>query len=502
MKRVTLNKWATGCALMLAAAACGPVEDESVEAPASQAEQSVTARLSGTVLDWNDQAVANADVQLMLNGKAHGEPTLTDADGRYTLNVDVAAIQEATRMRQEVTLSVYSPYEDRGAEATFEGDRIRLLPLTLREFIDMDALQDGADVNVRTAYVPLQAKGYKITPELIANGGELAWKVPNPMGEGEDIEVTLIVEPNSIKVDGEDPQDEITLTVLDAERAPMQIPNDGFGVMWTIQPRDVRFDPPARIRMVGDRLSVIGLTDVQAGAPFDLFGATLDRGWQRYGDVQIANLTDNTITLESTTGVIPKGAWGHVLSNPDSDAGMLVTCLSERGTPEAPELVPVRCAILGFGSVAGTQKDYRDQSRDYYYTDRELVCGGCTNNGHPESQMATGLTTNGGADEYVFAVVVELCADEVGLSNEDRDLSLNARFTDVVTFIGTGGGVDEGAGAGSTPQTQLWESFCSDSEACPEYTADEVPLERRRFSKQHAFITSPQRCILRGQGAQ
>ncbi|MCA9561013.1 MAG: carboxypeptidase regulatory-like domain-containing protein, partial [Myxococcales bacterium] len=240
MKRVTLTKWATGCALMLAAAACGPVEDESVEAPTGQAEQAVTARLSGTVLDWNDQAVANADVQLMLNGKAHGEPTLTDADGRYTLTVDVAAIQEAARMRQEITLSVYSPYEDRGAEATFEGDRIRLLPLTLREFIDMDALQDGADVNVRTAYVPLQAKGYKITPELVANGGEMTWKVPNPMGEGEDIEVTLIVEPNSIKVDGDDPQDEITLTVLDAERAPMQIPNDGFGVMWTIQPRDVR----------------------------------------------------------------------------------------------------------------------------------------------------------------------------------------------------------------------------------------------------------------------
>jgi hypothetical protein len=403
-------------ALAVATAACGPTEDEALppvadETPAATA----TAALRGTVVDWNDQAVAGAEVALAINGREVGDRVTTDEDGAYTLDVAVDAIRAAQNARQEITVLVYSPRVDRLPYDTVEGDRVHLLPITLREFIDLGDLQDGAEVSLRTAYVPLQAKGYKITPELVANGGTLAWTVVDP-GTGTDITVEVVIEPDSIKVDGDEPQDEITLTVLDAERAPMQIPGNGFGLMWTLQPRDIRFDPPARIRMTGERLPMLGLADVEVGTEFELFGATLDRGWAYQGNVAIAELSDMTVTVESTEGIIRRGAWGHVLSDPNSDAGALVTC-HDRETGKK-----VACALFSrayrFGhlltdnGVSKTQRDYPNLTaatnnpfvdpaeagpgvRGLYYTDLETVCAGCTNNGQPHSQMSTGIDLDG-----------------------------------------------------------------------------------------------------------
>jgi len=486
-------------------AGCGPVE-EPIEV--EQSEQAL-ATLSGVLLDWDDQPVAHADIALAINGAEATERVLTDEQGRYALKVSVKAIAEARQKQQEITLLMYSPYEDRGAVETFEGDRIRLLPVTLREFVDMDDLTAGATVNVRTAYVPLQAQGYKITPELIANGGELTWRVPNPNSLGADmLEVTLVVAPNSIVVDGDDPQDEITLTVLDAERAPMQIPGDGFGVLWTIQPRDVRFDPPAKLKLVGERLSLIGLAEVEAGTAFDLFGATLDRGWQRYGDVSIQGMDGLTMTIESEHGVIPRGAWGHVLANPASDAGMLVTCQTPGGDPQpcctvsaraigesGLGIFPIFASLADEISVSISQQDYQPGNnpgdvhydRLFWYTNMENRCAGCANRNPrhewKNAQMSTGLTVGDMVDVTVLAI--PLC------DNEIAETDIDARDAMVLARLGLFGGgifgaqvdagdqVDPGAGEGSTPQTDLWEEFTG----VTQFPAD----PRVRFSRSNVF---------------
>lgn len=456
------------------------VGPDAPEGPAVEVTNpAMHAALAGVVLDWNDQPVAGAEVRLAVGGVAVTNTVISDANGGYKLtDVPVDVVEEGIRQRKEVMVLFTSPREDLLPHGTVEGDRINLLPVTLREFIDMDDLQPGADVWLRTAYVPLQQRGYKITPELIANGGELTWKIRNsPVGG--DLEITVIVEPNSIIPDGDDPQDEITLTILDAERAPMQIPNEGMGVLWTIQPRDVRFDPPARLRIKGERLNILGLADADVGSEFEINGATLDRGWKRYGDVEIAAVDDMTVTLESTTGIIPKGAWGHVLSNPDSDAGALVTCRNSLGTP-------VVCAIWDAFNVADTQKDYNNQNRPFYFTDRETICSGCTDIGAPYAQMATGLNTGGEPTVLARIVVTELCRSWLPLTNEQRDLALFDAFNG---NFGLAAGVND-----LDDQVDLWVDYCNDAEACPFQFGGEATIQRARFSKNMNFTTDGSHC--------
>lgn len=463
----------------LFASACGTESDTQTPAPVVETNAAMHAALSGVILDWNDQPVGNAEVMLAVGGETVTTSVFTDTDGRYRLtDVPVDLVEAGLRERKEVSLLFFSPREDLAPHGTVEGDRIHLLPVTLREFIDMDDLAPGADVWLRTAYVPLQQRGYKITPELIKNGGELTWKVRNsPVGG--DLEVTVIVEPGSIIPDGEDPQDEITLTILDAERAPMQIPNNGVGILWTLQPRDIRFDPPARLRIKGERLNILGLADADVGSAFEINGATLERGWKRYGDVEIADMTDMTVTLESTTGIIPKGAWGHVLSNPDSDAGALVTCRNALGTP-------VVCAIWDAFQVAETQKDYNNTNRPFYFTDRETICGNCTDIGAPYAQMATGLNTGGEPAVTARLVVTELCASWLPLTNEQRDLVLFDTFNG---DFGLAEGIED-----IDDQVQAWADYCNDPEACPFAFSGEASIQRARFSKNMNFTTNGAHC--------
>lgn len=519
-------KMIRGAVAIIAAAglvACGG--EDLVDQPVDNTENApeaygtTTASLSGVVLDWNDQPVANAEVQLVIAGDTVTDRILTDDQGRYTLpGVPVEAVQQARAENKEVTLLFYSPRQDLVPFGTEEGDRVHLLPVTLREFIDMDDLQTDADVWLRTAYVPLKQRGFKITDELIEQGGELTWAVPNsPVGE---LEISLVVEPGSILVDGDEPEDEITLTVLDAERAPMQIPNEGVGVLWTIQPRDIRFDPPAKIKIKGQRLDILGLTEVEKGSPFEINGATLEQGWKRYGDVEIAEVTDMTVTLQSTKGIIHRGAWGHVLSNPVSDAGMLVTCMVAG--------VPGPCAILTnqtfegtlfdglfTTNVSDTQTDFPGVApRAFWYTDKETRCGGCTRGlggfglsraEQAGAQMATGLTLSGDDTanqvQQVSVHTVALCPNEIGLDMATRDALVKARILlalaeaegGLIAGEGDEGYVDPGANEGTTDRTMAWEEYCSDEGDCPE--AADLSLQRRQFSRAFTFEHAAPNCL-------
>lgn len=481
-------------------------DDANVETP-SVVESEAT--LVGLVLDWADVPVTGADVVLSINGQHVGDAVQVDAEGFFRLPVDVDAIQAGYRMNQEVNVLVYSPFADLEPLGTFEGDRIHLLPITLEEFIDVDELQADAFVQLRTAYVPLQAPGYALTDELVENGGELTWQAPNPNG-GAPLDVTMIIEPNSIVLDADDPQQELNLTFLDAERAPMQIPNDGFGVLWTLQPRDVRFDPPARIRLEGERAGLIGLTELEEGDDYPIFGASLDRGWEYYGDSQVAAINAETVVLESPEGIIHRGAWGHVLSNPESDAGMLVTCRNELTGNY------VVCAIIGqraiedsnlddlgfWTNVSRSQADYNDEfDRLFWYTDKELRCSGCTNVGNAQAQMATGLTLGlpEDDDDPIFVIVTELCQSEVEQRIDPRDQVLFDRLDEMaLVFTDQVDVVDPGAGAGDTPRSILWDAFCSDSvgpeAACPPFSPADIDVGRRQFTRQYEFMTSNAHC--------
>lgn len=463
------------------------------------------ASLTGVILDTKDAPVAHAQVVLAINGVEQGDGVFTDADGRYALPISVADIRGAMRVRQEMQVLVRPPLEDRGVMGSWTGDRIQLLPITLREFTDLDALAPGAALPMRTGYVPLQGKGYPLTDALIRDGGVLTWEMQDtPVG---DVAVSLVIEPGSIKLEGDDPQDEITLTVLSPEKAPMQIPNDGYGMMWTIQPRGVVFDPPAKVRISGQRLDLVGLVDVEPGNRFELYGASLDRGWRLYGDIEVIDLDDSRVTFESVEGIIQRGAWGHVLSNPASDAGMLATC-QNKNTGRY-----VVCAIFaprGFAEagpplslfetqVSSEQEDYQGLSdRPYWYTDRENRCQNCTNIGRPEAQMAVGLSVGRpdrrGEPIDVFVVATELCQSEVDADTLDaRDALINDRVSNwSLTFDVEV--VDEGAGAGETPRTMLWADFCNDSEVCPDFDPADVEVRRRQFSRRHVFQTSNLHC--------
>ncbi|MCB9541332.1 MAG: carboxypeptidase-like regulatory domain-containing protein [bacterium] len=463
------------------------------------------AYLGGVILDTLDEPVVNATVALAINGIEQGEPVLTDLQGRYALPVSVADINGAQRVRQEIQVLVRPPLEDRGPQGTWAGDRIQMLPITLREFADLDALRPGEMLRMKTGYVPVQNEGFKITPELIREGGTLTWNMKGtPAG---DVDVSLVIEPGAIRFDGEDPQDEITMTVLTPEKAPMQIPNDGYGMMWTIQPRNIVFDPPAKIRIAGQRLDLVGLVDVEPGNRFELYGASLDRGWKLFGDIEVVELDDSRVTFESVEGILQRGAWGHVLSNPDSDAGMLATCQNKttgnyvvcaifapRGLREAgPPL------SLFETQVSATQQDYAGESdRPFWYTDRENPCRECTNIGRPEAQMAVGLTVGlpeqPGGDVGIFVVATELCQSEVATVDLDaRDALVQGRVQNWSLQFGVQE-VHPGAAQARTPRTMLWEAYCNDDDACPAYDPADLRVIRRQFSRQHVFVTSNQHC--------
>lgn len=477
------------------------VDATDVEAPAVG---EAPATLTGTIHDTLDAPVAHAEVVLSINGYEVGQTVLTDAEGRYALPVQPSAISEALRVRQEIQVLVRPPLEDRGARGTWAGDRIQLLPLTLREFVPVERIVPGARLDMKPGFVPVQGKGHPITDALMRDGGELTWHMArSPVGP---LDVTLVIEPGSMKIVGDDPQDEITLTILEREKAPMAIPDDGYGLMWTIQPRDVAFDPPAKVRIEGGRLELLGLVDAEPGTTFELYGASLDRGWMLYGDVRVDALTDDRVTLESVEGIIRRGAWGHVLSNPASDAGMLATCRNKHTGRY------VACAIFGqrgFAEagpplslfetqISNRQADYqRKPDRPFWYTDRENRCQNCTNIGVPQAQMAVGLSVGlpeAEGDQAVFVVATELCQSEFAVRNlDERDALVAGRIANWALQFGVEE-IDIGAGQGDTPRTALWESFCNDDEACPDFQPGEIEVTRRQFTRRHVFETSSFHC--------
>lgn len=505
--RTIANRIRAGMALVslpLALSFTGCVDATDMAQPEPAAVGEASATLVGTVLDTLEQPVADATVVLAINGYDVGEAVLTDAEGRYALQVQVSAITEAQRLRQEIQVLVRPPLADLGARGTWAGDHIQELPLTLREFVPMEHLVPGRKLAMKTGFVPVQGKGFPITDALKRDGGTLTWHMArSPVGP---IDVSLIVEPGSIRVESDDPQDEITLTILDREKVPMAIPDDGYGLMWTIQPRGVIFDPPAKVSISGGRLELLGLVEAEPGNTFELYGASLDRGWRLYGDVAVEALTDDQVTLTSVEGIIQRGAWGHVLSNPASDAGMLATCRNKHTGRY------VVCAIFGQAGfdlagpplslfetqVSPRQADYRRQpNRPYWYTDRENRCQNCTNIGVPQAQMAVGLSVGLPEDDGnqgVFVVATELCASEAIVRNlDERDTLVSNRVANWALQFGVEE-IDIGAGEGQTPRTELWESFCNDEDVCPDFEPGEVTVQRRQFTRRHIFETSSFHC--------
>ncbi len=335
--------------LMIGLGACGTAQDDlgpvdDAEALEDEGTVEATTRLTGQLLDTDEQPVADAEVVLVIGSVPVTEPVRTDAAGRYALDVPTGRVKQAWASSFEVTVLFTQPSEDREPMGTSEGDLIHELPVSLDEYVTLAEVQEEATLELREAFVPRQGQGFAITDELVANGGELTWRSDDSQ-YGENFAVTLIIEPGSIHK-GEDAQEEITLTLIEQAKAPMSIPEDGFGPMWTIQPRDIVFDPPARLRFEGDRFPVLGASELAAGERTELFGASLETGWKLFGEVELAKEEDGRVTLETPEGIISHGAWGHIFNNTDNDFGMLVECFSKSAKDAGSGDVRVPCAVL------------------------------------------------------------------------------------------------------------------------------------------------------------
>lgn len=349
------------------------------------------AALSGYVFDDSGAPVTDATIAMVIGETPITAQVLTNDAGLYELaNIPVERVRQALESGEEVTLTIHSPAEDLAPFGTAEGDRVYLTPISLRQFTALETLTDGKQTIVRPATVPLQQSGHAITDELIASGGRLNWRfADSPVGP---IEVSLIIEPGAIQITDDEAQREITLTPIDPMNAPMQIPQGGYGPLWTIQPRGIVFDPPAKVQIKGERMGLLGLASAELGETYELYGASLEQGWELFGDVEVVDNAAGDVTLESVAGVIKRGAWGHVFSNNSTDAGTLITCR------DAASNDPIPCFVADdnwndsqSGNVAYTQRDYNNTHREWYDTDLERVCSGCSNIGAPQAQLALGI---------------------------------------------------------------------------------------------------------------
>lgn len=432
---ITTKRFATLslAALMLTAAGCDEGSDnERTDAEAQEADETTeaTTKLSGQLLDTDGEPVAHAEVSLAVGSVEVTARTMTTSDGVYALDVPVDVIETARANSQEVSVLFHSPTSDLEPFGTVEGDYVHLLPATLDQFIDMDEL-GAEELEMRTAYVPRQGHGFAITDELVANGGVLTWK-PEGTQYGDDFSVSLIIEPGSIHK-GDSRQNELTLTVLEQALAPMQIPEDGFGPLWTIQPRDITFDPPARVRIEGRRMPVLGPSDMAVGEETDLYGASLETGWKYFGAIEMTeDDIDGRITLETTEGIISHGAWGHVFGASGSDWGFLAECFSYPKPGEAPFTTRVPCAVVDdnkqscindpanhTGILKCEQIDYNGQWSRVYSTTTEPRCNGCGGANAPYV-LAMGADDVGAGDLTSVNLrlkAVALCPEEEGISD-------------------------------------------------------------------------------------
>ncbi|MBV1859713.1 MAG: carboxypeptidase-like regulatory domain-containing protein [Nannocystaceae bacterium] len=435
--------------LSLAAFILAPGCDEGVdnertdaEAQEAQEENGVT-KLSGQLLDTDGSPIAHAEVSVAVGSVEVTARTMTTADGLYAIDVPLAVVHEALANSQEVAVLFRTPTSDLEPYGTVEGDYVHLLPASLDEFINLDEL--GADeLEMRVAYVPRQGHGFTITDELIENGGVLTW-APEGTQYGEDFSVSLVIEPGSLHK-GQDRQNEITLTVIEQALAPMQIPADGFGPLWTIQPRDITFDPPARIRIQGNRLPVLGPSDMEVGQETDLYGASLETGWKYFGGIEMVEDNDGIVTLESTQGIISHGAWGHVFGASGSDWGFLAECFSYPEAGEAPFTTRTPCAIIDdnrnscddptthTGVLKCEQIDYNGASHRVYSTVTEPKCNGCGGANAPYV-LAMGADDIGAGD----LAAVNLRVKAVGLCPEETNMTdMDALYASIRARSGLG----------------------------------------------------------------
>lgn len=415
---------------VLALGACVGTQDDAsddIEALGEEddADEAKT-YLTGRLLDTDDAPVANAEVVLAIGSVPVTEPVLTNAEGFYTIAVPTERVQAAWAGSQEVTVMFTSPTEDREPYGTVEGDNIHMLPASLDELVAPVEVAPERRLGLDTAYVPRQGKGYAITDELVERGGELTWTVDDSQ-YGEGFRVTLIVEPGSIQR-GELPQDEITLTLLEQTKAPMAIPEDGFGPMWSIQPRDIVFDPPARVRIEGERFPVLGPSELAVGERAELFGASLESGWQLFGDIELVDEADGRVVLETPEGIISRGAWGHIYSASGNDYGMLVECYSQATGAR------VQCAVLNDNAYW-----YQDPN-NYYNWNITNLCqspgftpptgvGGGYDDGFLTCDQYDFGTANGNGNSMVYASNAETRCRDCGGSVAPYVLAMTAGDT-------------------------------------------------------------------------
>lgn len=118
-----------------------------------------TTRLTGQLLDTDEQPVADAEVVLVIGSVPATEPVRTDADGHYAIDIPTGRVAQAWASNFEVTVLFTQPSEDREPLGTAEGDLIHQLPVSLDEYVVLSDVKEGATLQLREAFVPRQGQG-------------------------------------------------------------------------------------------------------------------------------------------------------------------------------------------------------------------------------------------------------------------------------------------------------------------------------------------------------
>lgn len=307
-------------------------------------------RLTGALSDSLARPLGG-QVVMRWQGRDVTQPVAVDPiTGRYAIDVsrDIFTDTASAASLQAAQL-VFTPIaEDRAPLGTTEGDPVRALPITIVEFANRGSLEHDPVVELRPAFAPLQGPSYRVPAGTVTQTRVLHWGINDPLRGHLDVE--LILEAGTQIDYPAGVPEEISLTHVLWDQAPMTCPEATTCLVYTIQPSGVRFDPPLSMQISGDTGFLFDGTPPALGDRFP-FRLASPFGWEQAGEVEVDTVNRSAVRFRSVGGLIHSGAWGHVIGNALLESAMVITVEYCDGTG-------ARARVRPSPVVARDQPDY------------------------------------------------------------------------------------------------------------------------------------------------
>lgn len=336
---------------LAAAIGCAP-EADAPNAFDSVADDADRITFVGTLNDSLERPLGGSVVMRWQGQDVGASAPVDPITGEYRIDVPRSIFTDAPSAASlQAAQLVFTPaVEDRAPFGTVEGDPVRALPITIVEFTDRPTLHDAATVELRPAHAPLQGRGYAVPGGTVAQTRVLHWGINDPLRGHLGVELTLAA---GTRIDyPAGAPEEISLTHVLWDQAPMTCPEDTTCLVYTIQPSGVRFDPPLEIRITGDTGFLFGDTPPALGDRFP-FRLASPFGWEQAGDVEVDRVDHAEVRFRSVGGLIHSGAWGHVIGSALLESAMVLTVQHCDGTR-------VRARVRPSPVISQDQPDYVD----------------------------------------------------------------------------------------------------------------------------------------------